>query len=239
MSNTEVMKKFWMMKSSNIPVRYQDWNKEKVELESGKKFPAAIDSWIDSLLAGEVIKNPGGLGSTGVGLLFVGPPGRGKTTHAVVAGLEAIRRLPDDDDAIKRIFHVDDKDYGQKFRALRFLTFPEFLHLKKSAFDADPDERRLIQMQVDGLHGRAKDDQYNVRILILDDLGKEYGSSYDDATFDEILRSRYDKGLPTIITTNVPVENWKEQYSEAMESFAHEAFQHIRIQNKDLRKERK
>lgn len=235
MSNTDVMKKFWTQKAGNIPVRYQGWTKEAIIKDTGK-WPAEIDEWIDLVLEGKIIKNPGGLGTTGVGLLFVGAPGEGKTTHAVVAGLELIRRLPDDDDAIKKIMHVDDKDYGQKFRALRFMTYPEFLHLKKSAFDAEPDERRLIQMQVDGIHGRAKDDQYNVRLLILDDLGKEYGSEYADATFDEILRSRYDKGLPTIITTNVPRENWATQYSEAMGSFAYEAFELIRIQNKDLRK---
>ena len=34
-------------------------------------------------------------------------------------------------------------------------------------------------------------------------LGKEYGSKYDDSSFDEILRLRYDKSLPTIVTTNV------------------------------------
>lgn len=235
MSNTEILKKFWMVKSSNIPVRYQGWTKESI-IESTGKFPVEIDEWIDQVLAGEIIKNPGGLGTTGVGLLFVGGPGEGKTTHAAVAGLEVIRRLPDDDEAIKRILHVEDKDYGQKLRALRFLTFPEFLHLKKSAFDADPDERKVIQQQVDGFHGRAKDDQFNVRILVIDDLGKEYGSSYDDTLFDELLRSRYDKGLPTIITTNVPRENWATQYSEAMGSFAYEAFHTIRIQNKDLRK---
>jgi len=89
--------------------------------------------------------------------------------------------------------------------------------------------------EMDGLHGRAKEDWLNVRVLVLDDLGKEYGSKYTDSTFDEILRSRYDKGLPTIITTNVRLEDWEEKYSLAMESFANEAFIRVSLNGDDLR----
>ena len=90
---------------------------------------------------------------------------------------------------------------------------------------------------MDGFHGRAKEDWLNVRVLVIDDLGKEYkGAGYNDASFDEVLRSRYDKGLPTIITTNVPRENWAAHYGEAMGSFAYEAFNRVEITGKDLRK---
>jgi DNA replication protein DnaC len=76
----------------------------------------------------------------------------------------------------------------------------------------------------------------NVRVLVLDDLGKEYGSKYDDYSFDDILRSRYDKGLPTIVTTNKSREAWGTAYSEAMGSFAHEAFVRVKLVGEDLRK---
>jgi DNA replication protein DnaC len=115
------------------------------------------------------------------------------------------------------------------------MTYPEFLSKKKSTFDADPEDKKQMVYEIDGLHGRSKVDFLNVRLLVIDDLGKEYGSKYDDTSFDEILRSRYDRALPTIVTTNVMLENWQDKYSEAMASFANEAFVRIPIIGSDLR----
>jgi DNA replication protein DnaC len=235
MSIVSPMKRYWLEKSSNIPIRYAGWTKEKIMGSSGK-FPIEIDEWLDSMLAGEVIKNPGALGSTGVGLLFDGGPGEGKTTHAVVAAMEFVHRLPDDPIKASKILHASPSDYGRQFRAVYFLTFPEFLAIKKQSFDSDGEDKREINRVIEGFHGRAKEDWLNVRLLVVDDLGKENGSRYDDTAFDELLRARYDKGLPTIITTNVMREDWAVQYSEAMGSFAYEAFHRVRIVNKDLRK---
>jgi DNA replication protein DnaC len=231
----DAMKQAWLQKTSNFPIRYQGWNKDRI-VESSGKFPAEIDDWLDDMLAGDVIRSPGNLGSTGVGLLFDGGPGEGKTTHAVVAAIEFIRRLPEDEYDAAKILHAKSSDFGRQLRAVYFLTFPEFLAIKKAAFDSDGEERREANRVIDGFHGRAKEDWLNVRLLVIDDLGKENGSRYDDTSFDELLRSRYDKGLPTIITTNVMREDWALQYSEAMGSFAHEAFHRVRIINKDLRK---
>ena len=66
----------------------------------------------------------------------------------------------------------------------------------------------------------------NVKLLILDDLGKEYrtASGWAENQFDALLRTRFNYGLPTIITTNVPIESWGEVYGESMYSFLHEAF---------------
>ena len=107
------------------------------------------------------------------------------------------------------------------------------MSLKKSTFDSETDHS--VTDRIDGFHGRSRFDWLNVRILVIDDLGKEYGSKYDDASFDEILRLRYDKALPTIVTTNVKLENWEAQYSEAMASFAQEAFVRVPIIGADKR----
>jgi DNA replication protein DnaC len=235
MEELTVQKERWLTKRANIPIRYQGWTKERIVNDMGK-FPQAIDSWIDAVLTGEVIKSPGTAGTTGLGLLFDGGPGLGKTTHAVVAAMELIRRMPDDDVSLRKLFHIRAADFGEGFIPVYYTTFPEFLSLKKKAFDAEPDEKRAINGFIEGLHGRSNDDGKNVRILVLDDLGKEFGSQYNDTSFDELLRSRYDKGLPTIITTNVLRELWSTQYSEAMGSFAYEAFSHVKLSNADLRK---
>lgn len=225
-------KRHWLLNTSNIPHRFMGL--EPDDFING--FPDEIESWINKVLDGRVIRAVGGLGVTGTGLLFDGAPGLGKTTHAVAAIMEVIRRLPEDPAAVADVLKGTVSDIGYNSRPVYYLTFPEFLSRKKSMIDADRDAKQIMQLEMEGLHGRALDDRYNVRILVLDDLGKEYGSKYDDTSFDEILRSRYDKGLPTIITTNVLRENWAGQYGDAMGSFAFEAFNRVRIVGKDLRK---
>jgi DNA replication protein DnaC len=207
-------------------------------VERTGKFAPQIDMWLDQVLEGKVIKSIGGLGTTGVGLLFDGDPGLGKTTHAVLSLLEFVRRLPDDRDVANSILKYEQGEYGFDARPVYYMTFPDFLHRKKAMIDASPDSRRTMQLEMDGLHGRAVDDYLNVRLLVLDDLGKEYGSDYNVAGFDEVLRSRYDKALPTIITTNTARDKWGQKYGDAMGSFVYEAFKRVIIGEKDLRRTR-
>lgn len=229
------MKRFWLTKNSNIPIRFQGWDRQSI-LDDMGTFPVEIDDWLELVRDGKVIQAPGALGTTGVGLLLDGKAGMGKTTHAVVAATEFILGLPDDEAAMEKMLHAEEGQIGHKFQAVKYSTFPDFLSLKKSVFDADADEKKRMNLIMDGYHGRASEDWLNIRLLIIDDLGKERGTTYEDAAFDELLRSRYDKGLPTIVTTNVDRENWAGQYGEAMGSFVFEAFQQVNIVSKDLRK---
>jgi DNA replication protein DnaC len=229
------LKRHWIARTSNIPRRFWGRDASDIVRDVGS-FPPEVTSWLDEVLAGNVIMTPGGLGSTGVGLLFDGKPGMGKTTHAVTALLEFIYALPQDRAEASSLVHLDSQHYGIKFRPIYYVTMTELLNLKKSAFDSEREDRADNFQLVEGLHGRAREDWLNVRILVLDDLGKEYGSKYDEFSFDELLRSRYDKGLPTILTTNKLRENWGTVYSESMGSFAREAFQRVVIEGRDLRR---
>jgi DNA replication protein DnaC len=199
-------------------------------------FATEIEDWIEDVIAGKVIKTVGGLGKTGVGLLFDGAPGLGKTTHAVLALTELVRHLPDDEAKARELLHYSAQDYGIKARPIYYMTVPDFIHRKKAMIDADPDQRKELGYILEGLHGRSKYDHLNVRVLVLDDLGKELSSDYNVAGFDELLRSRYDKGLPTIVTTNLTREQWGRKYGEAMGSFVYEAFNRVIIGSKDLRR---
>jgi len=42
--------------------------------------------------------------------------------------------------------------------------------------------------------------------LVIDDYGVEYGSNWEEAKFDELMTSRYARGLPTVVTTNKDFE---------------------------------
>lgn len=228
------LKRHWLLRTSNIPRRFLGLEPQDIIDRSGS-FPTEVSTWIDDSVNGHVIKQIGNIGVNGVGLLFDGGPGIGKTTHAVVAAMEFVRNLPDDDLLAAKILGMKDSDYGLTCRPIYYMTYPEFLSKKKSTFDADHDDKRNMVYELDGFHGRSKFDWLNVRILVIDDLGKEYGSKYDDTSFDEVLRLRYDKALPTIVTTNVRLEDWEAEYKEAMASFAHEAFIRVPIIGSDLR----
>lgn len=228
-------KRHWLLKGANIPRRFIGLEPSDIVDKTGK-FPMTVDKWLDNTLEGKNIKQIGGIGTTGVGLLFDGGPGLGKTTHAVTTIMEFLRRLPDDKSAACEILAMNEPNYGKAARPVYYMTYPEFLSKKKAMFDADEETKRQLHMEMEGFHGRAKEDHLNVRILVLDDLGKEFkGSGYNDASFDEILRARYDKALPTIITTNVDRDDWGKQYGEAMGSFAYEAFKRVRIIGEDIR----
>ena len=227
-------KKLWLS-MSGIPPRFMGVDRERIIDDVGS-YPQAMDDWAMLVNSGSVILKEGGLGTTGVGLLLDGEPGKGKTTHAVAALQQFLLDLPDDPADVANFLKYKRDGFSVSSRVIRYMTYPEFLTLKKSVMDLEGIEKANRVAEVEGLHGRSSDDGLNVRILVLDDLGKEYGTAYNGSSFDEILRSRYDKGLPTIVTTNVALENWDTAYSPAMQSFAHEAFSRVQLTGNDLRK---
>jgi DNA replication protein DnaC len=172
---------------------------ELSDLDNAKAV-ALVQQWVDTVRSGGVIKSPGSP-SSGVGMALVGLPGHGKTTLASVALQELIRTMP-----------ISSNQPGL------FMDYPKFLRLEKESW-SDDDAKELIRK----IYGDVKD---SIPIFILDDLGKEYRtqSDWSEKIFDAVLRSRFNAGLPTIVTTNVKFSKWRATYGEAMESFANEAF---------------
>lgn len=181
----------------------------------------AIDEvklWVENVKAGKVIKARGEA-SCGLGLLLVGKPGHGKTTLASTALQEVLKG------ASKEVLGYTGKTLT---RPGYFTDYPRLLRLQKRQWGEEASDSD--QWLIDGIHGDAPD-HHNVKLLILDDLGKEYrtAAGWAENNFDAVLRSRFNNGLPTIITTNVPLSNWGDVYGEPMESFAHEAFHYINV----------
>jgi len=162
-----------------------------------------VQTWVSTVETGVVIKSPGSPLS-GLGILLLGQPGHGKTTMASVALQRLIR--------------------GMQVPGL-FLDYPKFLRLQQESWKNDDLKEKMQE-----IYGDAK---HSLPLLVLDDLGKEHTtqSGWAENTFDAVLRSRFNAGLPTIITSNVPLNKWRSAYGESMESFAHEAFIEVKVES--------
>ena len=189
---------------ANLPMK--SIGMELSDLDNGPAVDK-VKIWLEQVRAGVVIKSPGSPFS-GLGLLLVGLPGHGKTTLASVAVQELIRTMPFDTE-----------------QPALFMDYPKFLRLEKTAF-SDPS----VEDDLRKIYG---DDRHSIPLFILDDLGKEYRTQagWAENVFDALLRARFNTGLPTIVTTNVKTSKWRATYSEAMASFAHEAFMWVEVES--------
>lgn len=149
----------------------------------------------------------------GRGMLLVGDPGLGKSLLASIILNEAMdRRYWGHFDKLAKYLKAMQNNMGQPSPA-------EAVRFKRMA-------------------GEAVDEhQPAFTFLVIDDVGKEYtsGSGWTIDEFDLLLRTRYDLGLPTILTSNVPVPKWAAVYSPAMRSFIMEACPPVRVTGQDYR----
>lgn len=63
-----------------------------------------------------------------------------------------------------------------------------------------------------------KEDILNADLLIIDDLGVEFSTQFTVATLHDIINTRLLKGLPTIISTNLEMEEIYEKYTQRIAS---------------------
>ena len=186
----------------------------------GKEFSDLEDTpakqvlmeWVEKVKTGQVIQTPGNP-LCGMGVMLVGEPGHGKTTLASTALQSLIRGIPEYVWGHQEISSIN---WGG------FMDYPKLLRLQKAQW-SEPDD--VAQALLDSIYGDSTR-MNNMKVFVLDDLGKEHrtATGWAENQFDALLRSRFNAGLPTIVTTNVPFKSWGSVYGEPMGSFAHEAF---------------
>ena len=221
----KIRRKAWI-KVANIPDHRLGWQLQDCT-DVSYDVINILKSWLSAVADGAVIRAPGNK-LCGKGILLYGKPGHGKTTMALSVIQEAMLTLSLDN------FKV--KDGHVLVRPCYYIKYNTLLALKGSIIGNEASDSDEVLYS--GILGECKDDAYNVRILILDDMGEEHASmsGWQKNLFHEILRTRFDNGLPTIVTTNIPRESWIKYYGDATESFSYEAFVYLPVDETDLRK---
>jgi len=148
----------------------------------------------------------------GKGLLLVGQPGRGKTLLAHIAAdgvLDSAGKFPG----------VRPRDLlmgitVQGYLALHHKSM-ELMDLVRKTSSEEASQQYLARQEtIDALLNRVK-------VLLLDDLGKEHATStgYSQNQISRLIRARGNKGLPTIITTNLTVKAIADHYGASFASY--------------------
>lgn len=79
------------------------------------------------------------------------------------------------------------------------------------------------------------DSVIDAELLIIDDLGAEFSTSFTLATIHNIIESRLLAKKPTIITTNLDIDGIKEKYGERITSRIIGSYEPLKFDGKDIR----
>jgi DNA replication protein DnaC len=226
LDDLKVRRRSWLQ-VANVPSARTGWLLEDCT-EVVDQDLNDVKGWLKLIKSKNVIRATGEL-TCGKGLMFWGTPGHGKTTLALSTIQEALTTFSLED--------FDVKPGSTLIRPCYFATFNDILALKGDLMDGATEDQEVIYQ---GILGECKNDAYNIRILVIDDIGKEHASlsGWQKNMLHHVLRTRFNNGLPTIITTNIEKKDWAGLYGDATESFINEAFTYIPIKSKkgDLRK---
>lgn len=148
----------------------------------------------------------------GRGLLLAGLPGTGKTT--VAAAVSCSVRLTG--------------------RGIYFTRYEDYLTARKAIFSNHLPDEELSQAY------NALDRTETAYLTVLDDVGHEHrtDSGFAADCLSQLLRTRFDTGRPTLITTNLTDAQWAQAYSQPLRSFLAQACRKIEFTSSDQREAR-
>ena len=145
------------------------------------------------------------------GLTIIGQPGVGKTMLGCVVLRHAF-------ECRKSFDFMPVADYVRMGQRI--------IDMSQRSGELDLDEHQELDELRERLWQLAQ-----VKVLVLDDLGKEYGklvatpgaASWAESELDTLVRSRWNHGVgPTIITSNIKIDDWEKRYRGSLASFVWE-----------------
>jgi DNA replication protein DnaC len=101
--------------------------------------------------------------------------------------------------------------YRNRYSAKR-ITFAEFMDKVFDRNKLADEEKYIIQQEINNI--------YDAEFLVIDELGKENNTKSESNVnlLINLLKYREEKGLPTIICTNLSLKVIKERYGETVDS---------------------
>lgn len=155
----------------------------------------------------------------GMGLTYTGQNGVGKT-HLACAVMSAAK------EAKYRIECIELDNYIK----LHLEMFRVNTRLAKAGYDED-------SMRSFELDERLRYIEFDAKFLLIDDLGREHASQsgWSSEQVFGLIKSRYNRHLPTVITTNLPFPELDARYTEGLSSFLKEATITVDMEGEDYR----
>ena len=159
LKDLKIRRRTWIQ-IANVPKARLGWTLDDCR-DVPQEALEALRSYLKRVGEGKVILAPGSP-VCGRGVLFYGEPGHGKTTLALSMIQEMMLNFP-----LEAFSPLDGRSM---IRPCYFMTFNDLIDLKGRLIgdEGTPEDQILL----DGVLGQCKDDAYNIRVLIVDDVGR-------------------------------------------------------------------
>lgn len=203
-----------------IPARLHQVTWDDFELTKPMKL---VQNWVDKY-PDDWLPPTAPMAQTGMGLLLYGDTGAGKSTAAALVVKQVVK-------------------FGHSGWFLPATTLENLLHRQ---MDTGALLRKTDDVGVETLDAyeriaiRLDKARSKFFVLVIDDWGRERtaGSSWLQDQIESLVRERFNRGLPTIFTTNLGIEDIEARYGKPWVSFMTEAFAFIDFGSRDFREGR-